>query len=89
MKAVTLSQAKIKLVALLNAAERGEHVLIKREGKRPVALVLVENEHLEAWPEIPVSALDAFAEELAVEKASGSLTLLGTSARSAAAALRA
>ena len=89
MMAVTLNEAKTKLAALLNAAERGEHVLIKRQGKRPVALVLVEGNDDEAWPEIPTSALDAFAEELTAEKTSGNLTLLGRSSRSAAAALRA
>jgi prevent-host-death family protein len=89
MKAVTLNEAKSHLTALLNAAERGEHVLITRQGKRAVALVPVAGDAPETWPEIPTSALDAFAEELAAEKASGSLTLLGASARSAAAALRA
>lgn len=88
MKAVTLNEAKLKLTALLNAVERGEHILIKRQGKRAVALVPVEDDSQEAWPEIPASALAAFAEELAAEKASGGLTLLGASARSAAAALR-
>jgi prevent-host-death family protein len=77
MKSVTLTEAKMKLTALLNAAERGEHVLIKRQGKRPVALVPVKNGNLEPWPEIPASALNAFAKELAAEKASGSLMLLG------------
>lgn len=89
MLAVTLNEAKTKLTALLNAAERGEHVLIKRQGKRPVALVLVEGHEPEAWPEISASALDAFAEELAAEKAAGNLSLIGASARTAAAVLRA
>jgi prevent-host-death family protein len=88
MKAVTLDEAKTKLAALLNATERGERVLIKRQGKRSVALVLVESDDLEAWPKIPASAVDVFAEELAAEKAAGALTLLGASARSAAVALR-
>jgi prevent-host-death family protein len=89
MKAVTLNEAKSHLTSLLNAVERGERVLIKREGKRAVALVPVENGHADTWPEIPASSVAAFADELASEKASGSLVLLGASRRSAAAALRA
>jgi len=88
MKAVTLNEAKLKLGALLNAAERGEHVMIKRNGKRAVALIPVSGKTSEAWPEIPATALGIFAQELAAERTKGGLLLLGETAREAAAALR-
>jgi prevent-host-death family protein len=88
MNLVTISEAKAKLSALVDLAERGGQVLIMRGSKPAVALVPVSEEDLIYQPQIPSSALAEFEKEIEADQASGKLELLGTTPDEAAKSLR-
>jgi prevent-host-death family protein len=60
MKAVTIREAKARLNALVEAAERGEHVVLMRGSKHVAAIVPITADDLEIAP----SLTDAQAERL-------------------------
>lgn len=60
MKAVTIREAKARLNALVEAAERGEQVVLMRGSKHVAAIVPVTEEDLQLVP----SLTDAQAERL-------------------------
>lgn len=88
MITTTISEAKARLSALIDAAERGEDVLIMRGAKPAVTLTPVREEDLALWPAVPPSALPGFAQEIVAERAAGGLRLLGRDAATAARKLR-
>lgn len=88
MTTVTISEAKAKLSALVEAAERGEDVLILRGAKPAVTLTPVTADDLALWPAVPSRALGGFAAEIEAERKAGSLVPLGKSPAAAARKLR-
>lgn len=88
MLTFTISEAKAKLSALVEAAERGEDVLIMRGSKPAVTLTPVKQEDMVLWPTVPASALAGFAAEIEQERKSGALKRWGGTPRAAAKALR-
>ena len=65
MKTVTISEAKAKLSALVESAEKGEQILIMRGSKPAVTLIPVHDEDLVIWPSLHVS--ERAAQALLVE----------------------
>lgn len=65
MKTFTISEAKAKLSALVESAEKGEQVLIMRGSKPAVTLIPVCEEDLVIWPKLQVSdkAADSLLQE--------------------------
>jgi prevent-host-death family protein len=77
MLTVTISEAKAKLSALVEAAERGEDVLILRGAKPAVTLTPVTEADLALWPAVPERALAAFEREIEAERIGRNLKLVG------------
>ncbi|MGH7946330.1 MAG: type II toxin-antitoxin system Phd/YefM family antitoxin [Opitutaceae bacterium] len=88
MKTVTISEAKAKLSALVEAAERGEDVLIMRGAKPAVTLTPVTEADLALWPAVPGRALAGFEREIVTERAADELKLMGKTPTTAARKLR-
>jgi prevent-host-death family protein len=88
MKTFTISEAKAKLSALVEAAERGEEVLIMRGSKPAVTLTPVTEADLVLWPAVPASALADFDAEIEGDRRAGQLKPLGRTAAAAAKALK-
>jgi prevent-host-death family protein len=87
MKTFTISEAKAKLSALVDAAERGEQILIMRGSKPAVTLTPVSEDELSLWPAVPKTALADFDREIEADREAGELKPLGHRA-AAAKALR-
>ena len=88
MTPVTISEAKAKLSALVEAAERGEDVLILRGAKPAVTLTPVTEADLALWPAVPQRALANFDRKIAAERAAGELKIVGKSPSAAAKKLK-
>jgi len=88
MKLVTVSQAKGRLSALIEAAEKGEEVLILRGSRPAVTLRPVSESDLTLVPELSDKALDAFDREIEADRKAGRLRKLGETPQEIAAALR-
>lgn len=88
MKTVTISEAKAKLSSLIEAATRGEEVLIMRGSKPAVTLTPVSEADLSLWPAIPGSALAGFEAEIEADRKAGELKLIGRGAAAAAKVLK-
>lgn len=88
MKTFTISEAKSKLSALVEAAERGDQVLIMRGSKPAVTLTPVTEDDLALWPGIPDEALEDFAAEVENDRRAGELKLAGRTPAAAAKSLR-
>ncbi len=87
MKTFTISEAKAKLGALVEAAERGEEVLITRGTKPAVTLTPVTEPDLARWPAVPAAALAGFDAEIERDRRAGELKPMGRTAKAAAKAL--
>jgi prevent-host-death family protein len=88
MKTYTISEAKAKLGALVEAAERGEEVLIMRGSKPAVTLIPVSEADLALWPAVPASALADFDAEIGRDRRAGQLKPLGRTPATAAKSLK-
>jgi len=88
MKTFTISEAKAKLSALVEAAERGEEVLIMRGSKPAVTLTPVREEDVVLWPAVPASALAGFEAEIEKDRQAGRLKKLGGTPAEAARGLK-
>jgi prevent-host-death family protein len=88
MKMVTVSQAKSRLSAYIKFAEAGEEVVIMRGSKPAVVLRPISEEELNVTPEIPLSALKKFEEEIERDIEAGTAIKVGDSPAEAAANLR-
>jgi len=88
MKLVTVSEAKSRLSALIEAAESGEEVLILRGSRPAVVLRPVSESDLTLTPEFSDKALASFDREIKAERKAGHLGKLGTTPSEAVAALR-
>ena len=77
MKIFTISEAKAKLSALVDAAEQGEEILIMRGSKPAVTITPVSESELSFWPSLPKAALAEFDREIEADRDAGELKLLG------------
>ena len=83
MKLVTISDAKATLSALIDAAQRGEQVLIMRGSHPAVTLVPVSEDQIHLSPQFSKETINKFEAEIQAEKKSGKLIPLGKSTREA------
>lgn len=67
MKAVTIREAKARLNALVEAAERGEQVVLMRGAKHVARIVPVSEDDLEVAPRLTDAQAKRFWRELAAE----------------------
>jgi antitoxin (DNA-binding transcriptional repressor) of toxin-antitoxin stability system len=88
MKMVTVSQAKSQLSACIKSAEEGEQVVIMRGSKPAVLLRPITEQDLNLSPELSLTALAAFEDEIALDRRKGSLRKLGDDPAAAVASLR-
>lgn len=85
---VTVSQAKSQLSAYIKSAEHGEQVVIMRGSKPAVLLRPITEQDINLSPELSLSALAAFEDEIAMDRQKGSLRKLGNDPVEAVASLR-
>lgn len=89
MPRVNLSQAKAHLNALIEAAEKGEQIVIMRGPRPTVTPLRVTESDIDPHPEISLGALSDFEAEIQSERAAGQLSHLGQSESEAISALNA
>ncbi|HSF17798.1 MAG TPA: type II toxin-antitoxin system prevent-host-death family antitoxin [Vicinamibacteria bacterium] len=82
MKAVTIREAKARLNALVEAAERGEQVVLMRGSKHVAAIVPLTEDDLELAPSLTDAQAERLWRRLDEERREGS-TLLFESAEDA------
>jgi prevent-host-death family protein len=73
MRAVTIKQAKARMNELVEAAERGEDVVILRGSRHVAAIVPITAEDLEIAPRLTDAQAQRFWGELAREQQAGRL----------------
>jgi prevent-host-death family protein len=71
MKAVTIREAKARLNALVEAAERGEQIVLMRGSKHVAAIVPVSAEDLELLPSLTDAQADRLWRQLHEEREAG------------------
>jgi prevent-host-death family protein len=71
MKAVTIRAAKARLNALVEAAERGEQVVLMRGSKHVAAIVPVSANDIELAPRFTDAQADRFWRQLYEERQAG------------------
>jgi prevent-host-death family protein len=71
MKAVTIREAKARLNALVEAAERGEQIVLMRGSKHVAAIVPVSAEDLELSPSLTDAQADRLWRQLQYEREAG------------------
>jgi prevent-host-death family protein len=75
MKAVTIREAKARLNALVEAAERGEHVVLMRGSKHVAAIVPLSAEDLELAPSLTDNQAERLWRQLESERQGGTAAL--------------
>jgi prevent-host-death family protein len=75
MKAVTIREAKARLNALVEAAERGEQVVLMRGSKHVAAIVPLSEEDLELAPSLTDAQAERLWRQLEQERQSGTLMI--------------
>ena len=76
MRAVTIREAKARLNALVEAAERGEQIIIMRGSKHVAAIVPLSEEDLEVSPRLTDPQAERIWRQLEAERRDGSTLLL-------------
>ena len=76
MRAVTIREAKARLNALVEAAERGEQVILMRGSKHVAAIVPLSEEDLELRPHIGDPQAERLWKRLEEERREGSSVIL-------------
>ncbi len=71
MKAVTIREAKARLNALVEAAERGEQIILMRGSKHVAALVPVSADDLELTPRLSDAQADRLWRQIHEERLAG------------------
>ena len=84
MRAVTIREAKARLNELVEAATRGEQVVLMRGSKRVAALVPVSTEELELPPRLSDPQAERLWRRLASELRDGSSLVFETPERAVA-----
>ena len=76
MKAVTIREAKARLNALVEAAERGEQVVLMRRSKLVAAIVAVSADDLELGPRLSDPQAERLWGQLEAERESGASVVM-------------
>jgi prevent-host-death family protein len=86
MQAVTIREAKARLNALVEAAERGEQVVLMRGAKHVAAIVPLSAADLELSPRLSDAQAEKLWQQIAAERRDGS-SLVAESVEAAVAGL--
>jgi antitoxin (DNA-binding transcriptional repressor) of toxin-antitoxin stability system len=78
MQAVTIREAKARLNALVEAALRGEQVVLMRGSEHVAAIVPVSSDDLELSPRLSDPQAGRFWEQIAAERADGASLVFDT-----------
>jgi prevent-host-death family protein len=78
VKAVTIREAKARLNALVEAAERGEQVVLMRGSKHVAAIVPVTEEDLQLAPSLTDAQAERLWRQLDAERRSGTTVTYDT-----------
>jgi antitoxin (DNA-binding transcriptional repressor) of toxin-antitoxin stability system len=87
MQAVTIREAKARLNALVEAAQRGEQIVLMRGATHVAAIVALSADDLEIAPRLSDGQAERLWRELATERANGK-TVVHADAAAAVASLR-
>jgi prevent-host-death family protein len=71
MRAVTIREAKARLNQLVDAAEKGEHVVLMRGSRHVAAIVPLSADDLEIAPRVSDAQAERLWRQLAEERRSG------------------
>jgi prevent-host-death family protein len=83
MKAVTIREAKARLNALVEAAERGEQIVLMRGSKHVAAIVPVSADDLELAPSLTDAQADRLWRQLHEERHAGTSMVFDSPERAA------
>ena len=78
MQAVTIREAKARLNALVEAAERGEQVVLMRGAKHVALIVPLSEEDLEVSPRLTDAQAERFWRQIAAERRDGASVVMET-----------
>ena len=78
MQAVTIREAKARLHALVEAAERGEQVVLMRGAKHVALIVPLSAEDLEVSPRLTDARAERLWHQIAAERGDGSSVVMET-----------
>ncbi len=81
MQAVTIREAKARLNALVEAAERGEQVVLMRGAKHVALIVPLSEADLEVSPRLTDSQAERFWRQIAVERKGGASVAMETATK--------
>lgn len=84
MRAVTIKEAKAHLNALVEAAVRGEQVVLLRGSKHVAAIVPVTAEEIELPPRLTDAQAERLWRNIADDRASGKMKMFATPRAAAA-----
>jgi prevent-host-death family protein len=84
MRAVTIREAKARLNALVEAAQRGEQVVLMRGAKHVALIVPLSEEDLEVSPRLSDPQADRLWRQIAVERRDGASVVMETAEKAVA-----
>lgn len=84
MQAVTIREAKARLNALVEAAERGEQVVLMRGAKHVALIVPLSEEDLEVSPRLGDAQAERLWRQIAAERRDGASVVMETAKKAVA-----
>ena len=84
MQAVTIREAKARLNALVEAAERGEQVVLMRGAKHVALIVPLTEADLEVSPRLTDAQAERLWRQIAAERRDGATVVMETAAEAVA-----
>ena len=84
MQAVTIREAKARLNALVEAAERGEQVVLMRGAKHVALIVPLSEEDLEVSPRLSDAQAERLWRQIAAERRDGTSVVMETAKKAVA-----
>jgi len=84
MQAVTIREAKARLNALVEAAERGEQVVLMRGAKHVALIVPLTEADLEVSPRLTDAQAERFWRQITAERSDGASVVMETAAKAVA-----
>jgi prevent-host-death family protein len=84
MQAVTIREAKARLNALVEAAERGEQVVLMRGAKHVALIVPLSEADLEVAPRLTDAQAERLWRQIAAERRNGASVVMESAAKAVA-----
>ena len=84
MQAVTIREAKARLNALVEAAERGEQVVLMRGAKHVALIVPLTEADLEVSPRLTDAQAERLWRQITAERSDGASVIMETAAKAVA-----